>query len=474
MAFSGAVMLGDLDDFLTPAQACVKPQIDEAKKRNNTEEKGGRVTIQMDMSDDIGHFNQIETTNNETAAITLADCLACSGCVTSAETVLITQQSTSEFLSHLTPEKKASLKVVVSVSPQSRTAIAEHYNLPPLETAKRLTTFLKQLGVDYVLDTTASLDISLLEARQEFVRRFKEGDSLPVLASECPGWICYAEKTHGEYVLPYISAVKSPQQIMGSIVKTYLAQKLQTLPANLYHCTIMPCYDKKLEASREDFTHEEIQEVDCVLATSELHQLIEERGGLSGVKPSPLDPFNSVNNDQTTLLAPLQTGASGGYAENLFRYSAEVLFKTPINGEIEWVRGRNADIHEATLTIEGRVVLKVARAYGFRNIQNLIRQIKRKKSKYHYVELMACPSGCLNGGGQIKAPSISQQKQLVVRLNELYHTSEARAIESQVAKEVYDNLVKDGVGSQSAAKLFHTTYKAVEKVEIANPLAIKW
>lgn len=484
MAFSGAVKLGDLDDFLTPAQACIKPQIDEAKERlqgveggeeEGKREKGAKLTISMDMTDDIsgGHFNQIVGT--EKAAITLADCLACSGCVTSAETVLITQQSTSEFLAHLTPEAKINTKVVVSVSPQSRAALAHQFNLSPLDTAKRLSTALKALGVDYVLDTTASLDISLLEAREEFVRRLQSKENLPLLASECPGWVCYAEKTHGSYVLPHISAVKSPQQVMGTIVKRYLAKKIGVTSSQLYHCTIMPCYDKKLEASRGEFKWEEQQEVDCVLSTGEIFDLIQERGGLAGVASSPLDPLNSVDDTQNTLIAPLDTGGSGGYAEHLLRHASATLHGHPLTGPLEWVRGRNGDIHEACVQVGGEVVLRVARAYGFRNIQNLIRQIKRKKCKYHYVELMACPSGCLNGGGQIKAASISQQKQLVVDLDALYHTTLTRPPEaSPVAREVYESLVGGDIACEAAKQLFHTTYREVEKVEVSNPLGIKW
>lgn len=479
MAFSGAVKLGDLDDFLAPSQACIKPQIDEAKAKKSKQE-GGSVKIEMDMSDDFGHFDQINTTAKSTAAITLADCLACSGCVTSAETILITQQSTNEFLSHLPTSlaQQAEQMVVVSVSPQSRTSLAETFKLTPLQVSKKLTTFFKSIGVSYVVDTTASLDITLLEARREFLARFQSKTRLPLLTSECPGWICYAEKTQGDFVLPYISNVKSPQQVMGILVKGYLAHKLNVDPAKIYHCTVMPCYDKKLEATRGDFElRENVREVDCVISTGELHELLVERGGLAPVPESMLDPLNSVTADQSSLLGPIDTGASGGYAENVMRFCASHMFNVQLQ-QIEWTPGKNSDIHEASIQVDGKVVLSVARAYGFRNIQNLIRLIKRKKCNYHYVEIMACPSGCLNGGGQVREAKtgITAQKALVNRLDSLYHsTMITRAPDaSPLVREIYESLIKGDVGSESAAKAFHTQYKAVEKIEVVNPMGIKW
>lgn len=139
-----------------------------------------------------------------------------------------------------------------------------------------LTGYLRSLGVDYIVNTKIADDLALLESANEFVERYKSenidkvGQNLPMLASACPGWVCYAEKTHGTFILPYISTARSPQQIMGVMVKQFLAAKLAVPPARLYHVTVMPCYDKKLEASREDFYSEvtDSKDVDCVITSS--------------------------------------------------------------------------------------------------------------------------------------------------------------------------------------------------------------
>lgn len=221
----------------------------------------------------------------EKVEITLADCLACSGCITSAEGVLITQQSQEEVLkvlnennAHKANNRLDEVRVIVcTVSPQSIVSLATKYGLPVEATAKLLSGYLKELGVDLVLNTKVADDLALLESRKEFVQRFaakSKGDQsavLPMLASSCPGWVCYAEKTHGSFILPYISTTRSPQQIMGMLVKNTLAKTLGVESKKIYHLTVMPCYDKKLEASREDFFSEanESKDVDCVITSSE-------------------------------------------------------------------------------------------------------------------------------------------------------------------------------------------------------------
>lgn len=147
--------------------------------------------------------------------------------------------------------------------------------MSPQQCLAKLSGYFRQLGADVVLDTKIADDLALIEARNEFLDRFsaeanKDSKSLPMLASSCPGWVCYAEKTHGTFILPYISTTRSPQQIMGVLVKQLLAQQKRIPGSLIYHVTIMPCYDKKLEASREDFFSEVLQsrDVDCVITSS--------------------------------------------------------------------------------------------------------------------------------------------------------------------------------------------------------------
>ncbi|XP_033285165.1 cytosolic iron-sulfur assembly component 3 isoform X6 [Orcinus orca] len=345
--FSGALQLTDLDDFIAPSQDCIKPM--------RVDKRPGSGVAKIHVEDDGSYFQVSQdggTKKLERAKISLDDCLACSGCVTSAETVLITQQSHEELRKVLGANKMVAPDqqrlVVISVSPQSRASLAVRFQLNPTDTARKLTAFFKKIGAHYVFDTAFSRNFSLLESQWEFVRRFRaQADSkqaLPVLTSACPGWICYAEKTHGNVLLPYISTARSPQQVMGSLVKDFFSQQQPLLlgpgscttavfstqhltPDKIYHVTVMPCYDKKLEASRPDFFSQEHQtrDVDCVITTGEVFKLLEEEGvSLSELESAPLDSLcSSVSAQEPTSH---QGGGSGGYLEHVFRHAAQELF----------------------------------------------------------------------------------------------------------------------------------------------------
>lgn len=161
--------------------------------------------------------------------------------------------------------------IIVSVSIQPILSLSYKYNLTPNHCAAKLATYFKMLGADMVVDMKIAEDFALIEAEKEFIRRYRATESdgvknqIPMLASSCPGWVCYAEKTHGSYILPYISSTKSPQQIMGSLIKEWVGKN-----KSVYHVTVMPCYDKKLEAARQDFFNNETQsrDVDCVITAS--------------------------------------------------------------------------------------------------------------------------------------------------------------------------------------------------------------
>nr|XP_045238689.1 cytosolic iron-sulfur assembly component 3 isoform X2 [Macaca fascicularis] len=426
--FSGALQLTDLDDFIGPSQECIKPV--------KVEKRPGSGVAKIRIEDDGSYFqvNQDGGTRRlEKAKVSLNDCLACSGCITSAETVLITQQSHEELKKVLDANKMAAPSqqrlVVVSVSPQSRASLAARFQLNPTDTARKLTSFFKKIGVHFVFDTAFSRHFSLLESQREFVRRFRgQADcrqALPLLASACPGWICYAEKTHGSFILPHISTARSPQQVMGSLVKDFFAQQQRLTPDKIYHVTVMPCYDKKLEASRPDFFNQEHQtrDVDCVLTTGEVFRLLEEEDvSLPDLEPAPLDSLNK-------------------------------------------------DFQEVTLEKEGQVLLHFAMAYGFRNIQNLVQRLKRGRCPYHYVEVMACPSGCLNGGGQLQAPD-RPSRELLQHVERLYGMVRAEMPEDAPGvQELYTHWLQ-GTDSECAGRLLHTQYHAVEKANTG--LGIRW
>ncbi|XWS19288.1 hypothetical protein CRYUN_Cryun31cG0002900 [Craigia yunnanensis] len=352
--FSPTLRIGDLSDFIAPSQACVV-SLKGLKATPNKHEPQAKVSA--------GKSQQTEPVK-----ISLKDCLACSGCITSAETVMLEKQSLDQFLSNINKGKA----VIVSLSPQSRASLAAHFSIPPTQVFKKLTTFLKSLGVKAVFDTSCSRDLTMIETCNEFITRYKQSQetddekstsALPMLSSSCPGWICYAEKQLGSYILPYISSVKSPQQSMGATIKHHICQTMGFRLQEIYHVTVMPCYDKKLEAAREDFVFQAesndgsranegfcITEVDSVLTSGEVLDLIQfKEVNFKALEESPLDRMLTNVDEQGHLFGV--SGGSGGYAETVFRYAAKVLFGREIDGPLDFRIIRNTDFQELSLEV---------------------------------------------------------------------------------------------------------------------------
>ncbi|XP_059170737.1 cytosolic Fe-S cluster assembly factor narfl-like [Physella acuta] len=477
--FSGALQLTDLNDFITPSQECIKPVKIERKPG-----KVGKIRIEDD-----GSYTEISQDGAEVplekAKITLNDCLACSGCITSAESILITQQSQDELYRVLNEnaihekagESDKQKVVVVSVSPQARASLAAKFKLSAESTARKLTSFFRRLGVHYVFDTTFARNFSLIESCHEFIRRFKASETdktaLPMLTSACPGWICYAEKTHGSYILPYISTTKSPQQVMGSLVKDYLAQQINRTPEGIFHVTVMPCFDKKLEASRADFFNEVYQtrDVDCVITSGEVEKMLDKEGtSLVDIEEQAIQTILPCL-DEAELLYNHQGGGSGGYLEQVARHAVTVLLETDIH-QLSYKTLRNQDFQEVTVEAEGKPPLKFALAYGFRNIQNIVQRVKRGKCQYHFVEIMACPSACNNGGGQIRTDGDESQKERLATVDEVYKSVKAvDPFQERQVETLYEQWL-GGKDSTKAAQMLHTSYHEIAKP--TNALNIKW
>jgi len=332
------------------------------------------------------------------------------------------------------------------------------------------------MGVKAVYDTSSSRDLSLIEVCNEFISRYQNNQSsggqeagvnLPMISSACPGWICYAEKTLGSYILPYISSVKSPQQAIGAAIKHHVVEKLGLKPYDVYHVTVMPCYDKKLEAVRDDFIFsvdgKEVTEVDSVLTTGEVLDLIQSKPiDFKTLEESSLDRLLTNVDEEGNLYGV--SGGSGGYAETVFRHAARAIYKREIEGPLDFRILRNSDFREITLEVDGKPVLKFALCYGFRNLQNIVRKIKMGKCEYHFIEVMACPSGCLNGGGQIKPVQGQSAKELIQQLESVYtqDVSISNPFDNPITKRLYDEWLGQP-GSENSKKYLHTDYHPVVK-----------
>jgi iron only hydrogenase large subunit-like protein len=497
---SAILSADDLNDFINPGVACIKP-VETLPKQQPPEESGAyEVTTEEKVN---------ANTIAPPAQISLTDCLACSGCVTSAEAILVSLQSHAEVLDTLDRFKELRIPghedgamdgvqregeevqqegkiFVASVSPQARASLAATYNVSEREAGHMISQLLSgPLGVRsggqhgsgfaWVIDTNAMREASLIAAAdevEESLIALAEGQKKPVITSACPGWICYAEKTH-PHILPHLSKLKSPQALTGVMLKSVLAKKFGIAPQNVWHLAIMPCFDKKLEASRSELTShswhgqdsDAIRDVDCVITARELLMLAESRDiSFPGLPKSPVareytpsfpDPmmndylFRNAHGlkrkreEGTTA----SIGTSGGYLHHMLK-SQQARYA---GSEIQIHRGRNSDVADYTLVdpASGETLFRAARYYGFRNIQNLVRRLKPPKASrmpgasggvrkpgvarrpgagttgsaassattanaadYAYVEVMACPGGCTNGGGQIKVGDVATLRQV--------------------------------------------------------------
>lgn len=467
-SFSSVARLTDLSDLNNSSQMCINPvQIEKSNQKK-------RAIIELE--DDGTYVEVSDGVKNtlQTAKVSLNDCLACSGCVTSAESILIAAQSTTEFYQQLNSGKT----MVVSISPQSRASVAAYFGISALQAHKKLTTLFNKLGVSHVFDTSFSREFALLESAAEFVARKRSqlaNAPLPLLASACPGWICYAEKSQGGIAVPYISTTKSPQQIMGTLVKFHLSQRLNLKPEQIYHVTIMPCFDKKLEASRDDFYSDvyKTHDVDCVLSSLEILDILKDKNiDFMQLEESPIDTLFTNIEGETLFGAK---GGSGGYLEYIFRYAAKVLYNVDVK-EINYTavgRRANNDFKEVQLEVDGKKVLHFALMYSFKNISTLMRKIKDGKCSYDFVEVMACPSGCVNGGGQLRSARGETPKALLERVEAAYdqavHTTPEQ---NQKAMALYRELWQNGPFAAEPHTSLHTQYHV--RANLVNPLAIAW
>lgn len=702
---SGSVFLSNLDDFIAPSQSCVNPLVNAKQDASKEAIKSSKIEISTDYTksdfDDISTFpNLIQTRQVDSAniaTVSLNDCLACSGCVTSAETMLIQEQSFEKLIDVL--KRQDQFTIVVMISPNSRCSVADYFQLPAMETFLKISSVLKSVGVQWVLDASVGGDIALIESAEEFLHRHKTGkqkawvkpptttavsstelnfystqktqmgsslnpsysqvgppaltqQGTPMFTSNCPGWVCYVEKTQPQ-AIPYVSTVKSPQQILGALVKGMLKNRESDGEGSKgkipFVVSIQPCFDKKLEASRLDFwDQEDGREVDLVLSSSELLQLLEaiacssdprsiktetttgtgmditqdlngisvsfiqqsdntsttipgsskvERRekeemltkhqdannqgmfsvpsheeknvgatsndrsnvsekqkelsweSVSAPKGQQMDKIEADTNpavflkgqinidevnkltknerseilskffetvemddprgcDETEkmfrhcsedgrrfVLAAEEAAGSGGFSDFVYRYSMERLYGINIWGKaLSYKTGRNPDIAEIECDLGEGVIkpaLKFGRAYGFRNIQSVMLKMRRGTCDWDFLEVMACPSGCNNGGGQIKHTKSSnkppltsvtgmettqESKDRVGRLEQLFHrdVDVRNPSESPLVRHVYTQSLASSPLSREAQRLFHTRYHAVPKLEEIAPMAAKW
>nr|XP_006132457.1 nuclear prelamin A recognition factor [Pelodiscus sinensis] len=454
---------------------CTKTECSKKQKNDDKQNTSVDALSTNNENEEKSEFHKLAS-----AKIFLSDCLACDNCVTSEESVRIFQQNQKELFRILSLNKKCDISkhkvLAVSVCPQSLPYFAAKFNLSVNNAAKKLCGFLKSLGVHYVFDTTIAADFSILESQKEFIQRYRqqnqEEHALPMFASACPGWIRYAERVLTSSVTPHICTAKSPQQIMGSLVKGYFARQQNLSPDKIFHIIVAPCYDKKLEALREDFyiSLYNSQDVDCVLTSGEIVQIMEQKNiSMKEVAEVAVDSlFGEIKEED---IVRHDGRRSDGYLEHIFKHAAKELFDMDVK-EITYKTLKNKDFQEVTLEKDGETVLRFAAAYGFRNIQNVVLKLKKGKFLYHFVEVLACPGGCLNGKGQAQTEDGKPDKVLLSQMEEMYAAIPVRLPETSMhVQKLYQDWL-EGLDSKKVQETLHTKYCAVNQT--ASSMDIKW
>jgi len=343
--------------------------------------------------------------------------------------------------------------VVVQEAPAVRVALGEEFGLPPgTLVAGKMHAALKILGFDTIFDTNFSADLTIMEEGTELVERVKTGGVLPMFTSCCPGWIKFLEEFYPE-LIPNLSTCKSPQQMFGTLSKTYFPKVVKLNPEQIVSVSIMPCTAKKYEAQRPEMNNSGFRDVDYVLTTRELAAMIREAGiDLASLPDMPAEDLMGKYSGAGTIF-----GATGGVMEAALRTAYKLITGKELeNLDIEPVRGMEG-IKTAKVMV-GDLEVRVAVAHGLGNARKLVEEVKAGKSPYHFIEIMACPGGCVGGGGQPLSFDITKRN---TRSLGLYDEDKAltirRSHENPSVHKIYEDFLVKPLGEKSH-HLLHTKY----------------
>ncbi|MBR7017198.1 MAG: [Lachnospiraceae bacterium] len=395
-------------------------------------------------------------------------CIQCGQCVSVCPTGALMEKSEIGKIDEAFRQGK---HVVVQAAPAVRASLGEEFGYPiGTPVTGKMIAALRRLGFERVYDVNFGADLTIMEEGTELLHRLTEGGVLPMITSCSPGWVNYAEFNYGD-LLPHLSSCKSPHQMQGAIIKSYWAQQMGYDPKDVFVVSVMPCVAKKGEKEREQEKVNGIPDVDAVITTRELGRMIR-RGGIMFNRLPDEEWDQDIMGDYTG--AGVIFGVTGGVMEAALR---TVYFK--LTGKekesitFEEVRGHDAGIREAAIDINGTVV-KVAIASGMKSASVLLDEIRAGKSEYQFIEIMGCPGGCINGGGQsyVRPCFLPNESDDILdtykekRAKALYSEDERQVIRQSHNNpqiiELYDKFLGEP-NSHKAHELLHTTYAARER-----------
>ncbi|EYE88229.1 ferredoxin [Fervidicella metallireducens AeB] len=350
--------------------------------------------------------------------------------------------------------------VVVQTAPAVRVALGEEFGMPVgSRVTGKMVSALRKLGFDKVFDTDFAADLTIMEEGTELLKRLESGENLPLMTSCCPGWVKFVEHFYPD-MLDNLSTCKSPHQMEGALIKSYFAKKMDIDPAKITVVSIMPCVAKKFENQREELSSENLQDVDIVLTTRELAQMIKE----AGIDFANLSDEEFDNPLGESTGAAVIFGATGGVAEAALRTVFEITAGKELEAiDYEVVRGTEG-IKEATIELPNGKSINAAIAHGLANARKLLDMVKSGEKKIDFIEVMACPGGCVTGGGQpiIDAKTREVMDVKIERAKAIYDEDKSLPIrkshKNPYIKQIYEEFLGEPNGHLSH-ELLHTHYQ---------------
>ncbi len=382
-----------------------------------------------------------------------SSCVLCGQCVRVCPTGALRERSDQIEVTDMI--KDPNTVVTMQVAPSISVTIGEEFGIPiGTDCTGKLVTALKRMGVDAVFDTVFGADLTILEEANELVKRITNNGVLPMISTCCPAWIKFMEHEYPD-IIPHMSTCKSPMSMQGAIIKSFWANKVKVNPHMVFQVAIMPCMAKKYEKYRPELVNDGLSNTDAVLTTRELVRTIKRYGiDFANLPDSEYDDPLGESTGAGKIF-----GASGGVMEAALRTAYWMVNgKNLEDVHIKAVRGLNG-IHKATIPITPEISVNCVAVSGLANARKICEEIREgNPNNYHFIEIMACPGGCINGGGQ---PRGLDQETLQKRAESLYALDDNYKVklshENQAVKKLYDEFLKD-LGSHEAHHLLHTKY----------------
>jgi NADP-reducing hydrogenase subunit HndD len=384
------------------------------------------------------------------------DCINCGQCIINCPVGALKEKESIDYVWDAIED--SSKYVIVQTAPAVRAALGEEFGLPiGTRVTGKMAAALRRMGFDKVFDTDFGADLTIMEEGFELLDRLQNGGKLPMVTSCSPGWIKYCEHFHPD-MLENLSTCKSPHEMLGAVMKTYFAQKHGLDPKDIFVVSVMPCTAKKFEAKREELRESGFPDVDAVITTRELAKMIKQAS--IDFNKLPDEDFDEVFGESTG--ASVIFGVTGGVMEAALRTVSEVVTNKPLEKiEFNEVRGLEG-IKEAEITLgDKNIKIAVANSTGYAN--KLLEKVKSGEKEYHFIEIMGCPGGCINGGGQpfVSDKTKTEENVLGKRANALYEEDESKTIrkshENPMIKMIYDEFFEKP-NSHKAHEILHTHY----------------